>query len=96
MNLNTNGIRSEIIVTESRHMPGVEVVEIPGLGYWATRESAQGALDKLAHGICPMTHEVEAGTEPRRCRICGQMEKVAEGANNADPSHEGSVDPGIA
>lgn len=76
MGLNTDGIKPEILVTDSKYMPGTEVIEVPGLGYWATRESAQDALDKLARGICPMAHEIEAGFEPQRCRICGKMERI--------------------
>ncbi|MFB4300411.1 hypothetical protein ACA514_27545 [Actinomadura sp. NTSP31] len=76
MGLNTDGITPEILVTDSKYMPGTEVIEVPGLGYWATRESAQDALDKLARGVCPMTHETETGLEPQRCRICGKIERI--------------------
>lgn len=84
MKLDTSGVTPEIIVTASRHIPGVEVIEIPGLGYWSSRESAQDALDKLASGICPMTHQVEAGFEPKRCSICGRAEQTIEDTENND------------
>lgn len=82
--LRTDGITPEIVVTESRHIPGAEVVEIPGLGYWASRESAQEALDKLARGMCPMSHEIEVGFAQQRCRICGELEHVADESDQAD------------
>jgi hypothetical protein len=73
--LNTEGITPEVLVRESVHMPGTEVIEIPGLGYWSSVESAQEALKKLTRGQCPMSHEIEDELEPRRCRICGQLEQ---------------------
>lgn len=84
MKLNTDDIVPEIVVTESRAFPGAEVIEIPGLGYWASRESAQEALDKLARGVCPMTHEIEAGFEPQSCRICGELEHVVDDPDQSE------------
>ncbi|SPT60531.1 hypothetical protein [Actinomadura madurae] len=83
--LNGDKITPEIVITESRHFPGAEVIEIPGLGYWASRESAQEALDKLARGICPMSHEIEAGFEPRPCPICGKLEHAIDDSDRAEP-----------
>jgi hypothetical protein len=84
MKLDTSGVTPEIVVTPSRHVPGAEVIEIPGLGYWSSRESAQNALDKLASGICPMSHQIEAGFEPKKCSICGRMEQTIEASENDD------------
>lgn len=87
MELNTNEITPVIIVSESRHMPGVEVIEIPGLGYWSSLEAAQEALDKLAQGQCPMTHKIDDLLEPRVCRICGRFEQVGD-FDDADEDNE--------
>lgn len=75
MALNTAGITRQIKVTPSRCFPGAETVEIPGLGFWLSRETAQTALDKLDRGECPMKHTVDIGPA-RACHICGETETV--------------------
>ncbi|MDL4816941.1 hypothetical protein [Actinomadura opuntiae] len=85
MELRTGGITREIIVAKSPYLPGVDVIEVPGLGYFASVESAQEALDKLARGVCPMSHEIEPGFEPQVCRVCGEHERVADEPNDIFP-----------
>ncbi|GIH99180.1 hypothetical protein [Planobispora takensis] len=68
----------EIVITRSEFIPGVDVIEIPGAGYWASEESAREALAKLKRGECPMTHETEPGFDPVACPVCGRMEQTAE------------------
>lgn len=75
--LATAHIAPKIVVTESPYFPGVEVISIPGLGYYASRESAQEALDQLVRGECPNQHTAKRrtnGVKTSPCRVCGELQ----------------------
>ncbi|MFB4317611.1 hypothetical protein [Actinomadura sp. 21ATH] len=89
MKLNKDGIIPEVVVRKSHHLAGVEVIEIPGLGYWSSVESAEEALEKLTRGQCPMTHEVDGELEVGACRICGELEGPVNSGSNTDEKSAG-------
>lgn len=49
-------IQARVKVTESAYMAGVQVIEVPGLSYYASVEAAKEAVRLLELGQYPLVH----------------------------------------